>query len=190
MANGQPRPVFYVAIFVVVVGLIGLALWRFGAIGPGSGAGRFSTDELKQMAKGAEKPDSSGITTVKEYNYVPSARLPEVKGISNYQPMADRTVRFAINVWAGWARSFSPTTASRRARPGRRRAARTSRSSSCSSTTRSRCATPTPPARPHRLGHARHAAAHARGPAQGFARDAACLSAGGLVQRRRRHRRP
>ena len=103
MANGQPRPVFYVAIFVVVVGLIGLALWRFGAIGPGSGAGRFSTDELKQMAKGAEKPDSSGITTVKEYNYVPSARLPEVKGISNYQPMADRTVRFAINVWAGWS---------------------------------------------------------------------------------------
>ena len=55
------------------------------------------------MAKGAEKPDSSGITTVKEYNYVPSARLPEVKGISNYQPMADRTVRFAINVWAGWS---------------------------------------------------------------------------------------
>ena len=25
-----------------------------------------------------------------------------MKGISSYKPMADRTVRFAINVWAGW----------------------------------------------------------------------------------------
>src|SRR6185436_5796717 len=39
----------------------------------------------------------------KEYNFVASAKLPEVKGISSYTPMADRTVRFAINVWAGWA---------------------------------------------------------------------------------------
>ena len=26
-----------------------------------------------------------------------------MQGISNYKPMADRTVRFAMNVWAGWA---------------------------------------------------------------------------------------
>jgi NitT/TauT family transport system substrate-binding protein len=102
MANGQPKPTFYVAILLVVLGLVALAAWRFGAIGSGGG-GRFSPDELKQMATGAEKADSSGITTVKEYNYVPSARLPEVKGISNYTPMSDRTVRFAINVWAGWS---------------------------------------------------------------------------------------
>ncbi len=54
------------------------------------------------MKGGAEAPDSSGITTVKEYKYVAAAKLPEVKGISSYKPMADRTVRFAINVWAGW----------------------------------------------------------------------------------------
>jgi NitT/TauT family transport system substrate-binding protein len=104
MANGQPRPAFYVVAFLVIAGLVGLALWRFGAIGSGGDAGRFTSDELKQMAPGsAEKPDSSGITTVKEYNYVPSAKLPEVKGISNYQPMTDRTLRFGINVWAGWS---------------------------------------------------------------------------------------
>lgn len=102
MTNGQPRPTFYVTAFLVVLGLVGFALWRFGAIGPGGG-GTFSTDELKQMAQTAEKADTSGITTVKEYTYVASARLPEVKGISNYQPMAARTVRFAINVWAGWS---------------------------------------------------------------------------------------
>jgi NitT/TauT family transport system substrate-binding protein len=106
MADGQPRPAFYVAVLLVVIGLVGLALWRYGAIGssPGTGqAGQFSTDEMKQMKAGAEAPDSSGITTVKEYKYVATAKLPAVKGISSYKPMVDRTVRFAINVWAGWS---------------------------------------------------------------------------------------
>jgi NitT/TauT family transport system substrate-binding protein len=103
MANGQPRPAFYVAVLLVVLGLVGLALYRYGAIGPNSQGGQFSSDELKRLQKGAEAPDNSGITTVKEYNYVAATRLPEVKGISNYTPMADRTVRFAINVWAGWS---------------------------------------------------------------------------------------
>jgi NitT/TauT family transport system substrate-binding protein len=99
----QPKPAFYAAVLVVVAGLVGFGLWRYGAIGTGGDqAGRISQDELKQLQKGAEAPDSSGITTVKEYNYVATSRLPEVKGISSYKPMADRTVRFAINVWAGW----------------------------------------------------------------------------------------
>src|SRR6187549_1176125 len=103
MANGQPRPAFYVAVLLMVLGLVGLALWRYGAIGPKSQTGQFSADELKKMQTGAEAPDSAGITTVKEYKYVAATRLPEVKGISSYKPMADRTVRFAINVWAGWS---------------------------------------------------------------------------------------
>src|SRR5213079_1399064 len=103
MANGQPRPTFYVAVLLVVLGLVGLALWRYGAIGPKSQSGQFSADELKKMQTGAEAPDSAGITTVKEYKYVAATRLPEVKGISSYKPMADRTVRLAINVWAGWS---------------------------------------------------------------------------------------
>jgi NitT/TauT family transport system substrate-binding protein len=104
MANGQPKPAFYVAVLLVVVGLLSLALWRYGALGPGGGqGGRISDEELKQAKGGAEAPDSTGITTVKEYKYVATSRLPDVKGISNYKPMADRTVRFAINVWAGWS---------------------------------------------------------------------------------------
>ena len=84
------------------------------------------------MQKGAEAPDASGITTVKEYNYVPAAKLPEVKGISNYTPMADRTVRFAINVWAGLGPDhLRQQRLQGRARSGRRPRARTSRSSSC-----------------------------------------------------------
>jgi len=87
----------------MVLGLVGLALWRYGAIGPKSQSGQFTADELKKMQSGAEAPDSAGITTVKEYNYIAATRLPEVKGISSYKPMADRTVRFGINVWAGWS---------------------------------------------------------------------------------------
>src|SRR3954464_1156480 len=103
MANGQPRPAFYVAVLLVVLGLVGVALWRYGAIGPKSTTGQFSADEMNKMKTGAEAPDASGITTVKEYNYVAASRLPEVKGISSYKPLADHTVRFAINVWAGWS---------------------------------------------------------------------------------------
>src|SRR6185312_15578939 len=103
MANGQPRPAFYVAVLLVVLGLVGLALWRYGAIGPDSKVGKFTTEELSKLKGGAEAPDTAGITTVKEYKYVASAKLPAVKGISSYKPMADRTVRFAINVWAGWS---------------------------------------------------------------------------------------
>jgi NitT/TauT family transport system substrate-binding protein len=103
MAEGQPKPAFYVAVLLVVLGLVGLALWRYGAIGPDSKVGKFTTEELNKLKGGAEAPDTSGITTVKEYKYVAATRLPEVKGISNYKPMVDRTVRFAINVWAGWS---------------------------------------------------------------------------------------
>src|SRR4029079_6561364 len=98
MANGQPRPAFYVAVLLVVLGLVGLALWRYGAIGPKSQTGQFSADELKQIKGGAEAAESYRLTNVKEYNFGAATRLPEVKGISSYKPMADRTVRFAINV--------------------------------------------------------------------------------------------
>jgi NitT/TauT family transport system substrate-binding protein len=84
---------------LVVLGLVGLGLWRFGAL-PGAKPGSIDST---QMVTETESPDSAGITTAKEYNYVPEAKLPPVQGISSYKPLSDRTVRFAINVWAGWA---------------------------------------------------------------------------------------
>jgi NitT/TauT family transport system substrate-binding protein len=59
----------------------------------------------KLGGSGAEAADTSGVTTLKEYTYVPDQTLPPVKGTSAYTPLAetDNTVKFALNVWAGWA---------------------------------------------------------------------------------------
>src|SRR2546430_2419903 len=104
MPEGSPRPTFYVAVAVVVLALVAFAIWRFGGTPSKAPASApITSNELNQVAgKAPEAPDTSGITTVKEYNYVPASKLPEVKGISNYKPLADRTIKFAINVWAGW----------------------------------------------------------------------------------------
>ncbi|HET8538481.1 MAG TPA: phosphate ABC transporter substrate-binding/OmpA family protein [Anaeromyxobacter sp.] len=101
---GNPKPGFYVALLLVIAGLVGFAFYRFktGAVRPGAAGSSESRTELPDDKKG-EAPDSGGITTKKEYDFVPAQRLPEVKGVSSYAPMKDRTVRMAINVWAGWA---------------------------------------------------------------------------------------
>ena len=94
MPSNSPKPAFFLAVLVVVLSLVGFALWRFDVL-PSSVSDVISPDEL---SGGAEAPDSTGITTAKEYNYVPAAKLPGVQGISSYSPMENRTVRFAINV--------------------------------------------------------------------------------------------
>jgi ABC-type nitrate/sulfonate/bicarbonate transport system substrate-binding protein len=116
---GSPKPGFYVALLLVIAGLVGFAFLRFRAVTEkpgGPGPSQAAPLELGEGAKG-EAPDSGGITTKKEYDFVPAQRLPEVKGVSSYTPLKDRTVRMAINVWAGWApliyanRGFGPGTA-------------------------------------------------------------------------------
>ncbi len=104
--SNKPKAGFYIVAFLVVATLVSYAVYRFtsgdgGGAEPG-GKGTFSADEMKQLKTPAEDAAGTGITTVKEYNWVASARLPEVKGVSGYKAMTDRTVRFAINVWAGW----------------------------------------------------------------------------------------
>jgi len=112
--NGQPKPGFYFVVLLVILSLVGYGLYRLKTPS-GSDAPPVVVDAGDQTNQpagdttppatdaGAEAPDAAGITTVKEYAYVPSQKLPDVKGVSNYKAMEDRTVRFAINVWAGWA---------------------------------------------------------------------------------------
>ena len=103
MSDNKPKPAFYVVMFLVIGGLVALAVTQMGGGDPKpNNGGTFSDEELKQLKGDAEMPDAVGITTVQEYEFVSSQRLPEVQGISSYNEMQDRTVRFAINVWAGW----------------------------------------------------------------------------------------
>lgn len=108
--NGQPKTAFWIVVGVVVIGLAGFALWRAGILAP-EGKQDQAADidpaalkKLKEIDKGgSEAPDTNIPTTVKEYQFVPAAKLPAVSGTSSYKPMQDDTVRFALNVWAGWA---------------------------------------------------------------------------------------
>ena len=107
---GQPRAPFFVVLALVVAGLIGYAVYRADIFAPqarNNAGGPIDPGQLGQKAgnaKEAESPASDApITTVKEYAYRPAERLPEIKGGANYAPMQNNTVRFALNVWAGWA---------------------------------------------------------------------------------------
>src|SRR5690242_7323138 len=105
MANGRPKPAFFLVMFVIVAGLIYYGVSRFSgakASGPGKGDA-ITPQDLANQKGGAEAPDANSLTTVKEYSYVAGSKLPEVKGTSAYEPLADNTVRMALNVWAGWA---------------------------------------------------------------------------------------
>ena len=119
MSNGagKPKPAFFIAVAVVVAGLIALAVMRCkgkssDTPGTGSDGSAVTTKDPKdpKNPKGpavAENPGDGkpipGLTADK-YDYEPSTTLPPVPGTSGYTPLGKpRVVKFAVNVWAGWA---------------------------------------------------------------------------------------
>jgi NitT/TauT family transport system substrate-binding protein len=104
----QPKPAFYAAVLLVIAGLVGFALYRSDILAPAGkdgakGGQEIDPGELGMGGEAAEAKDTGSVTTVQEYKFKPSERLPEVKGTGAYSPLEDNTVRFALNVWAGWA---------------------------------------------------------------------------------------
>lgn len=110
---GQPKTAFYAVLFLVVGSLIAYATYRSdlfapSAKQPGNPAnpiepGNLGQDPIaKPAAESTDPSNANSVTTVKEYTFRPAERLPPVKGISRYKPLVDNTVRFALNVWAGW----------------------------------------------------------------------------------------
>ncbi len=105
----QPKGGFYIAVALVVLALIGFAVWRSDlvapkAVPPGGQPGPQTKLEPKDLQPPVEsKDDTASPTTVKKYTFRPAEKLPPVKGTAAYKPLVNDTVRFALNVWAGWA---------------------------------------------------------------------------------------
>jgi NitT/TauT family transport system substrate-binding protein len=99
------KPMAWILIILVVLALVGLGLYqaREWIFPKGTETGQIEPGDLKG---GPEAPDAAGVTTVKEYKYVPTAVLPPVKGVASYKPLQDKTVVMGLNVWAGWAPIF------------------------------------------------------------------------------------
>lgn len=103
----KPKPAFWVTLGVIIVGLVAFALYRAGVLLPeGKKTAQnapISKDDITHAQQGGpEAADANVPTTVKEYQFVASEKLPDVKGVSNYT-LANDTVKLALNVWAGWA---------------------------------------------------------------------------------------
>jgi ABC-type nitrate/sulfonate/bicarbonate transport system substrate-binding protein len=103
-----------VTVWLVALGLIGYSAWKWGVfdqVGGGGGGqvARPVADDGNEGGGGGaedlptEAADEMAPTTVQEYAFKPAERLPPVTGIAGYKPLQDDTVRFALNVWAGWA---------------------------------------------------------------------------------------
>ncbi|HOX39331.1 MAG TPA: phosphate ABC transporter substrate-binding/OmpA family protein [Candidatus Brocadiia bacterium] len=105
----RPKVGFYVVLAIAVAGLLAYGFRNTLLPKPkpaDEAAGTPITPGDLQTggdAKGAEAPDSDIATTVKEYKFVPTEKLPPVQGVSKYDALQNRTVKFALNVWAGWA---------------------------------------------------------------------------------------
>ena len=104
--NGQPKPAFYGAVALVVVALIAFAIYRSDIFAP---APKQNPDvgsiDPKQLPTNAEHPDPGPDLMAKEYKFRPrQERLPDPSGVGAYASLDknDNTVRFALNVWAGW----------------------------------------------------------------------------------------
>ena len=99
----KPKPLFYVVLalvvgILVVYGMRGVLFPRNAATGPGN----ITLGDLTAKET-TEAPDANVPTTVKEYTFKASEKLPPITTTSAYEPLANRTVKFALNVWAGWA---------------------------------------------------------------------------------------
>jgi ABC-type nitrate/sulfonate/bicarbonate transport system substrate-binding protein/outer membrane protein OmpA-like peptidoglycan-associated protein len=105
MAAGQPKPAFYAVLFLVVAGLVGFAIYRSDLFAPKANKANNGGDiDLSQFEGKAEDPAGGATTTVKEYKFKPAERLPPVTGQKAFKSLTDtdNTLRFALNVWAGW----------------------------------------------------------------------------------------
>src|ERR1043165_2786222 len=77
--------------FVLIAGLVGLGAYivlnkqSSANKPPAAGGAKVTPVAGGAEAPQTEAPDTAGVTTVKEYKYIPADKLPPVKGVSQYK---------------------------------------------------------------------------------------------------------
>jgi NitT/TauT family transport system substrate-binding protein len=102
MADQPSRltPLGRIISILLIVGLIGFGLYLVIKRSPG---GKILPGGKDSQTIETEAADTTGVTTVKEYKYIPADKLPAVKGVSQYRwDEKEKVLRFSYNVWAGW----------------------------------------------------------------------------------------
>jgi NitT/TauT family transport system substrate-binding protein len=84
---------------IAILGLVGFGAYLVYKRGVAPKGGGGAVTEGPET----EAPDTTGVTTVKEYKYIPADKLPPVKAASQYKwDEKEKVLRFSYNVWAGW----------------------------------------------------------------------------------------
>jgi ABC-type nitrate/sulfonate/bicarbonate transport system substrate-binding protein len=102
MADKPARltPLGKILSILLIVGLIGFGLY---IVVKRNSGGKAAPEGKSEEIFETEAADTSDVTTVKEYKYVPADKLPAVKGVSQYRwDPKEKILRFSYNVWAGW----------------------------------------------------------------------------------------
>jgi NitT/TauT family transport system substrate-binding protein len=102
MADQPARltPLGRIISILLIVGLVGFGVYIVMKRSPG---GKIFSGGKEAPTVETEAADTTGVTTVKEYKYVPADKLPAVKGVSQYRwDEKEKVLRFSYNVWAGW----------------------------------------------------------------------------------------
>ena len=105
-SGSKPKPAFYMAVALVILGLVGFALWRSSNASQADTAAATKSGDVDPslLNKPVEDPAGAAVTTVQEYSFESAKTLDPVPGAADYKPIGkNRVVKMAINVWAGWA---------------------------------------------------------------------------------------
>ena len=105
--DGQPKAPFYVVLFLVVGGLLAFAAYRSDMFAPkgASDTERPGDGDIDPGELGPNGRSSRYRRASRRSRNTRSARpsgCRRSRALSAYKPLEDNTVRFALNVWAGW----------------------------------------------------------------------------------------
>lgn len=101
--NGQPRPLFYLAVAAVVIALVAFAVWRFGFSGGGAVQPVPASTGSAPVVKGGSPTAGAKTLDPKLVEKLVEAReIPTLQPAGEYKPNSD-VVDIELSQWPGYA---------------------------------------------------------------------------------------